>query len=157
MLLLWLEIKPSLAPGWLQHWLFWLARGKGRCTPTSRSPKHGGCSWTMREPALPYPPGGAPSVCPTWGEGIAAARLGPAAPEAFPWLPSGDELIFSLFRWKQLQGKSANSSAQSPRPGCAPKCRMNKRDSQLGRLLITWWKHFLIMQQAALNNLLEKT
>ena len=65
--------------------------------------------------------------------------------------------VFSPVHWKQLQQKSANSSAQSPKPGCAPKLRVNKRYSQLGRLLITWWKHFLIMQQAALNNLLEKT
>lgn len=30
MLLLQLERKPSLAPGQLQHWLFWLARGRVR-------------------------------------------------------------------------------------------------------------------------------
>lgn len=41
---------------------------------------------------------------------------------------------------------SENSSAQSPVPVCA----------QLCRLLISWWKHFLILQQVALNNLLEK-
>lgn len=144
-------MKPHLAPGWLQHWLFWLARGKVRLHTYIAFSE----TWRVQSdnarasPALPS------LVCPTWDEGMDTARPGASRswgfPTALPRSPSS-----ALSTENNCGEKSANSSAQSPKPGCAPKRRVNKRYSQLGRLLITWWKHFSVMQLAALNNLLEK-